>query len=273
VTAAPGSSPSSPVAWRVPLDSLSGDGAVALARRGFPATRELRGQPLDVEAAMSEPETDDRALTLFVAPSGAATPFDLLRKLEAFVLADERPGLPRIDMTLRTRFVACGRRALAVAPEGAAGEAVEALIHFALAVDDCQRVRLETEALWGELASLVPLTHSVSADDLRRQAAVDAATLRAAAVRMAYLELDRRLSGFDAAMSPPVRRQWSELCLQSELLTLLRAHEDMIEMVVETCEAANERLTEFRYFRSEWILEVLIVIALAIDLAAQVFLP
>ena len=265
--------PSGPVAWRVALDGAAGEGAVVFARRRFPTAREWRGRPVDVETALSEPDADDWTLTLFVAPSGAATPFELLKRIEAFVLADERPGLPRIDLSLRTRFVACGRRALAVAPEASAADAVETLIHFALAVDDCEHVRAETEALWSELPNLVPLTHSVSAADLGRQGQVDAATKRAAAARMTFTELDRRLSGFDAAMSPAVRRQWSELCLQSELLTLLRANEDMIEMLAETCEAANERLTEFRYFRSEWILEVLIVVALAIDLLAQFFAP
>ena len=85
----------------------------------------MRGRPLDVETAISQPETDDRALTLFVAPSGAATPFDLLRRLEAFVLADERPGLPRIDLSLRTRFVACGGARWRSRRKASAGEAVE----------------------------------------------------------------------------------------------------------------------------------------------------
>ena len=268
-----GTWPSGAVAWRVGLDCAAGEGDVVLARRRFPTACEWRGRPVDVETALGRPDVDERALMLFVAPSGAATSFELLKRIEAFVLADERPGLPRIDLSLRTRFVACGRRALAVAPEASAAEAIETLIHFALAVDDCEHVRAESEALWSELPSLVPLTHSVSAADLGRQGQVDAVTKRAAAARMTFIELDRRLSGFDAAMSPMVRRQWSELCLQSELLTLLRANEDMIEMLAETCEAANERLTEFRYFRSEWILEVLIVIALAIDLLAQFFVP
>ena len=101
--------------------------------------------------------------------------------------------------------------------------------------------------------------------DLKRQAHVDAMTRLGWRLRMEHLNLKRQLE-HPVAGTPGELRLFRELTLQSGLADRLGALDDPIECIQDLYESANDRLSEFRYFRREYAIEMLILLVLLAEL-------
>jgi len=255
-----------PQAWRIRTGEPSAEGWTLVGERSFPERRSFSGQSLSVEEALALDDTSD--LVVFVMPAGAATPYETLLRAEAHVRADRSRAMPPMELALRARFVLSGRRALAVTQDPPQ-EAIATIVHFAALSEEIGVIEDELARLWPRRKILARLTRSVGAFDLRHQRDVDRDTEAVAALRAACYEADYRLALTDPALPPVARRHMAELSLAAEFQTRLNALEDMLELLVESCETANERLTEYSYFNWERWLEILVVAALTLDLVFQ----
>lgn len=255
-----------PQAWRIRPAETNADGWIVLSERSFPERVSFIGQSLTFEEALALDDTSD--FVVFVMPAGAATPYETLLRAEAHVRADRSRVMPPLDLALRSRFVLSGRRGLVVTLDPPQ-EAIATIVHFAALSEEVGVIEDELARLWPRRKILAKLTRSVGIPDLRYQRDVDRDTEAVAALRAACYEADYRLALTDPALPPGARRHMAELALAAEFQTRLNALEDMLEMLVESCETANDRLTEYHYFNWERWLEILVVAALTLDLVFQ----
>jgi hypothetical protein len=63
-----------------------------------------------------------------------------------------------------------------------------------------------------------------------------------------------------------LNRRYRALAQQADTIDRLRLLDDAIEMAQDVYDTANDRLLEYRYFRSEYMIEVVIALVLLVEL-------
>ena len=122
--------------------------------------------------------------------------------------------------------------------------------------------------MWPAIQSDLPLTHAVAKEELKRQKSVDERTVDAHAMRMDFIRLSTALERLDRTLSAPAQRIVTELSQQADTVDRLRLLDDAIEFAQETYDTVNDRLLEYRYFRTEYRIEVVIAVILLVELIA-----
>jgi hypothetical protein len=222
-------------------------------------------EEVPVERALSPPSEDN--VTVIALPAGSAASEDDRKALEHWVSTHAAGGWSPIDLSMRARIIWTPERIAVIGTPDAVEDACMASVLVALIAQQTARLERELAELWPNLKSHAALTHSVSRVDLARQPEVDRLTRRGWQLRADHAALERKL-GQAHGMSAAGRRIFRELVVQGGLQDRIESLEPGIETVQDLYELATDRLTEFRYFRSEYIMEGLILLVLLLELVS-----
>jgi hypothetical protein len=223
------------------------------------------GTFLTMADACKAADADAGTVLVVGLSTGPATPYDVRQDVEAWVQAGPDLGWPALDVNLRARVMWRGNRIAIFGVQEHIDEALPAAVALSWMTLRASRLENEIKGAWGSLAKDSGLTHSLSPADLKHQAHVDAMTRLGWRLRMEHLNLKQQLE-HPVAGAPGELRLFRELTVQSGLADRLSALEDPIECIQDLYESANDRLSEFRYFRREYAIEVLILIVLLAEL-------
>jgi hypothetical protein len=269
--------PQSSVALRIRFLPAAPPGARILARFRDPYDRVAVAEtiPLDqLPPAADSAEPFDDFHFLFLPSGSTNTPYEQQKRGEDWMQAP--PGDPfavqPIDLTLRNdRVLWRPGRALVLGAPDRMDEILTALVHFAFYEGEMRRLEGEIREDWPRVEQDLSLTHQVNAADLKRWPDANRMVRLTALRRVRLTRLDLYLSKVPAQLTGNVRKVYAELLLWcAELPDRYIALDDQIEIFEDLYESANDRLSEYAYFRKEFIIEAWIVVILALELAAVV---
>lgn len=139
-------------------------------------------------------------------------------------------------------------------------------VHPQLVELEKQLASLEGQVLnWDQLERDAKFNHQVGDEELREWDRVNAETRRFTQFRITICKLRR---GFSVAQWPAdVRKYVESYNERSGIWDRLEDLDDQIEVFEDVYELANDRLSEYSYFRREYKLEVLIAFLLFVEIA------
>ena len=213
------------------------------------------------------PAVDHELLFLFL-PAGAATPPEWQQRAAQWLAGPvAQANHAPLEVMLRSDRVVWrpGRALFQGAPERM-DEALAALAEFAFLEGQLRRLERDLDADTVVAQGDVALTHSVTSPDLARREHVNDMTRRTTARRLYLPLLERSLESPSADLSGSARRLLAELGNQADVADRLESLEDRNEVIYDLYELANDRLSEFGYYRSEWWLELWIIVILLAEL-------
>lgn len=190
------------------------------------------------------------------------------RLVEAWVMTGSS-GETATEVTFRgVRMLIRGQRAALFGGPELAEAACAALMGFHNLSRRLRRIEESLAERLSHLRSDVPLTHKVGHADLSRQSHVSDMTRWAMTLRLDHTDLMRELRrpGERQDLDLPARRMLGELILQADLQGRADNLEDTVECAQELYDTANDRLLDYRYFRSEMVVELLILVVLVGEL-------
>lgn len=216
-------------------------------------------------SAGGESPLDD--LLLLFLPAGSATPVELQRQAEQWMNDPSVPiETPTIDIVLQSdRILWRPGRAAVLGSAKRWPELRAGLVSFAFYEAELRRLEHELNGDWSTAEADVVLTHTVDREALTRRTQVDAMTRHTALRRIRYTRLAPQLEKSSPALPGLARRLFSELALQAEVADRLKYADDRLEVYEDLYESANDRLSEFAYYRSEWRLEMWIIAILVLE--------
>jgi hypothetical protein len=223
--------------------------------------------PIGLEAALADVEGADDALRVIWVPIGSAVPFDMERRLSAWIEDAGQRG-PTVNVSIRTvRVVWANGCALVYADTDHWPDALDAVIRFTTVLQDTLALEQRLRSIWPTINRQVPLSHAVSYRDQRQQRAVSQMTETVTRMRMSFLQLQATIEQLDPRLSSGSKRLCAELILQAAIHDRLEELEDPIQFALEHYELANTRLIEHKNASLELLLTALIVLALVLQTA------
>jgi hypothetical protein len=139
------------------------------------------------------------------------------------------------------------------------------LASFALYESELRRLEQDLLAWWPMAQKDVPLTHRVDRRALHRWRHVARMTEAVAGARFRLVAIEACLERGPESLQGLARRLFIELALRIGATHRLERLDDQIDVVADLYELANDRLSEFSYFRREYVLEFLIIGVLALE--------
>ena len=209
-------------------------------------------------------------LTTFVyLPSGAQTPFEFQKRAEQWMASrPDEMGAPYEVPHRSDRILWRRGRALCFGTGEAFRDVRNAVAYFSFCEAELLSLEDQVAAQWPIVESDLALTHSVSRREVQYQPTIDTRTRQAHAMRIAFIRLDTALARVDHVLSAPSQRIVSELAQQADTIDRLRLLDDGIELAQEVYDTVNDRLLEYRYFFTEYQIEVIIAVILFAELIA-----
>jgi hypothetical protein len=270
-----------PSAQRIRFVESLPAGATPLAAFRDPYARWAIGEPVELESALrsSLPSPAPQSEFTFVfLPSGSTTPIELQRRAEAWVseppLARESPAihLPVIDLVMQSdRILWRPGSAVVIGSSRRMSEVLAGLVEFSYYEAELRRLEQELEVDWPAAEADVSLTHGVDRQALARRGHVNEMTRRMALRRIRFARLAPRLEKAPLTLSGPMRRLFSELAQQADVVDRLRSLDDRLEVFEDLYELANDRLGELSYFQKEHRLEAWILAMLLVEVFLMLF--
>jgi hypothetical protein len=266
----------SPSAQRIRFVERLPDGATPLATFRDPYARWAIGESIELESALASSlpsPAPGGEFTFVFLPSGSTTPIELQRRAEAWVnespLARESPA---IDLVMQSdRILWRPGSAVVIGSSRRTGEVLAGLVEFSYYEAELRRLEQELDADWPAAEADVSLTHGVDRQALARRGHVNEMTRRMALRRIRFARLAPRLEKAPLALSGPMRRLFSELAQQAEVVDRLRSLDDRLEVFEDLYELANDRLGELSYFQKEHRLEAWILAMLLVEVCLMLF--
>ena len=261
-------------AWRVTFSEQGAavehedGGATIVVNDLVTTTAVARPIPYD-SAGDGESDRSAGAFDIIWLPPTAGSTQDLEKRLETA----SPDGRPPIRGSLRsTRIVWTDSCALIAAAADQLDDSIDAVVRFTVAARGMLHLEREMTALWPEIDAAKTLTHSVGRRQLARRRQLDALTERATDLSLEFMTLEKMIEQLDPRISTGSKRLYAELVLQAAIHDRLETLADPVDFADEICERANGRLSEARYARVGFYMEALIVVALAAEILAIVFL-
>lgn len=205
--------------------------------------------------------TDADAFLVVHLSGGNAVPQPTRDAAEAWIAGD---GL--VDVTLQSdRILWRPGRALVIGAAGDFDAYLKGLTSFAFYDGELRRLEQDLATWWPVAKKDVPLTHRVSGRSLGRWRHVSKMTETVTAARFRHVAIEGPLEKGPASLPGLARRLFAELSLRIDAPDRLERLDDRIDVLADLYELANDRLSEFSYFRREYVLEFLIIGVLALE--------
>jgi hypothetical protein len=263
-----------PRAYRISFSERETPGETVLRRFRDPAPQVAVGRIASVEEILSSPDADSHRerLDFIFLPSGSATPIDLQRRAEGWIVGqpdagqDGEPTPPAIDLVLQSdRIVWRPGKAVVVGSARRLDDWLPGLVDFSFYEAELGRLERELADGWPTAEADVALTHSVGAGALARREHVNQTTRETALRRIRLARLSPHLEKPTLSLSGPARRLVSELANQADVADRLKYVDDRLEVFENLYELANDRLSEYSHFVREYRLELWIVALLVVE--------
>lgn len=206
-------------------------------------------------------------LYLVLLLGGSATPFDLQRRAEQWMLRPELPGA-RSTVELVThgdRILWRPGRTLVIGASERFEELMAALVDFSFHEGALRRLENAIETDYRAAAQDIALTHQVDEAAIARWPHVNSMIRAVTSYRMAFVPLEARLEKSSNQLTGPARILVSELVMQTDVTDRLSLLDDKLEVLEDLYESANDRISEYSYFKREYRLEWGILFVLVLE--------
>lgn len=210
----------------------------------------------DLPPVATGPEPTDE-LYLLLLLGGSATPFDLRRRVEQWMLKPAQPNA-RSTVELVThgdRILWRPGRTVVIGSSERFEDLMAALVDFSFHEGALRWLENAIDADYRAAAQDIPLTHQVDEAALTRWPHVNNMTRTVTGYRMAFVPLEARLEKSSSQLTGPARVLVSELVRQTDVMDRLSLLDDKLEVLEDLYELANDRISEFSYFKREYRLE------------------
>ena len=218
------------------------------------------------------PEGAVNGLTFVFLPTGVATPFEVQKHAAESWMAP-RPGEDggTLEIQFRSERLLWRRgRALCFGSSQATAEVLAAVSRFSFCESELARLEEQVQMSWVTLEGDMGLMKRLSSRDLKHQDHINAMTRTATAMSVAYVRLQAALETPPKDLTGPARRLFLELALQADAVDRLRRLDDAIEVLEDFYGDMREQLSEFRYFKKEYLVTFLILLVLFSELLISV---
>lgn len=226
------------------------------------------GRPVSPARAMATP--DDDATRVVALPSGPDLAHHVQEEAVAWVSAAPRGAWPVLDLALRVRVVWSPTRIVLIGAAEALPESLAAALHLTRLVTAVGGIEDRIEALWPRLDGDATRAASVGSIDRREGARIAATMSETLRLRRDLVVAHTLLDGAALSRAPGSLRLFRELALQIGFPERLARLDDPLELMEDLYGGTHERLSEFRYFRAEMTVELLILAVLVAELAALI---
>lgn len=209
---------------------------------------------------------------LFVPDAPSAT--DLRKEAEEHLneLRDAS-GEPAIELFARPyRIVWLPSRAVVLGGDRLTEEMFSALVEFASLENRLRKLEAKITDCLEVCQNDISLMHAVGPQDLLRQTHVNKMTEQITSSRMEFIRLTPCFNNLYGGLTPQTKHVIKELTEKTRVRDdRIEALEDQLEFLWDLYELANDRLTEFSYFRREALLELGIIALLVLELAVMLW--
>lgn len=226
----------------------------------------------DLPPVATGPEPTDE-LYLLLLLSGSATPFDLRRRAEQWMLKPALAGA-RSTVELVThgdRVLWRPGRTVVIGASERFEELMAALVDFSFHEGALRRLENAIDTDYQAAAQDVALTHQVDETAIARWPHVNTMTHAVTGYRMAFVPLEARLEKSSNQLTGPARILVSELVMQTDATDRLSLLDDKLEVLEDLYELANDRISEFSYFKREYRLEWAILFVLVVEVIVMLW--
>jgi hypothetical protein len=215
-------------------------------------------EAIDADAAAP---SDPEAFLVVHLPGGDAVPQATREAAEGWIA-----GAGVVDITLQSdRILWRPGRALVIGAAADFDAYLKGLASFACYEAELRRLETDLGAWWPVAQKDVPLTHRVDGRALYRWRHVAKMTEAVTGARFRHVAIDGPLEKGPDTLPGLGRRLFIELALRTEAAHRLERLDERIDVLADLYELANDRLSEFSYFRREYVLEFLIIGVLALE--------
>ena len=272
-----------PRAWQISFSEDAPIDGTVLRRFRDPAPRVAIGRVTTLDEILSAPSAAicPERLDFIFLPGGSATPIELQRRVEEWIVGSSAPSLaigaisdagqpipepPAIDLVLQSdRILWRPGKAVVIGSVRRLDDWLAGLVDFSFYEAELGRLERELDEHWATAEADVDLTHSVDGRALTRRTHVDRMTRDTALRRIRLARLSPNLEKPTLALSGPARRLVSELANQAEVTDRLTYVDERLQVFEDLYESANDRLSEFSYFAREYRVELWIVALLVLE--------
>ncbi|MGE5202925.1 MAG: hypothetical protein ACM3O6_12770 [Acidobacteriota bacterium] len=253
-------------ALRLTFPSALPAGAARLAT--FPELgRVALAAPLPLDA-LGEAEPDESALQVLHLPGGNAASVGARQAAEAWAVGEGGS----IDLVLQSdRILWRPGRALVIGGDADFETYLLGLAHFAAYEGEIRRLEARVGSWLRSAEEDIALTHEVGGEAVRRWPHVNAMTFAVTQARMTHVAIEGPLEHGPAELPGLARRLFTELALRAEAAHRLKRVDEKIDVLSDLYELANDRLSEYSYFRREYVLEALIIAVLVLEAALLIY--
>ena len=220
------------------------------------------------------PQAASEAIFHFVfLPSGVATPYEVRKHAEDWI-AKAHAGENREAISLALlgdQLTWRPGRSMIVGDPVRMPEIFPGVLQFSFYEGELRRLEREVDDYLCKAESDIPLTHEVDDEAVARWPHVNTMTKMVTLLRFHYVRLESRLEKASPALAGPTRRMISELIVQAELADRLAVVDERLEVLQDLYESANDRISEYSYFKREYRLEVWIIIVLLLEVMVMIW--
>ena len=204
----------------------------------------------------------------------ALSTMDLRRETEAWL--DKINGMaetPAVELVATpNRIIWHRHRVVVLGEKNVSEEAFMALVEFGFFESELRKLESKLQDYFAICPRDICLTHGVGSSDLRRQAHVNKMTQQITSSRMEFLRLIPCFDKLYGRLTPHTKPIIGELTKKTRVWNdRIEAVDDQLEFLEDLYELANDRLTEFKYFRGESTLELWIIALLVLELAVMLW--
>jgi hypothetical protein len=252
---------------RIRFVESPGPGDRILMQFKDPEARVAAASPLALDALAAPPVASrSEELLVLQAPTGAAR--DAAGRSQAQAWFDT-PG-PEDAAPVHVGFDGGSvkwrpGRVVIEAPADRMDQVLLAVVDFAFHEHELHRLEAEIDADWPAAQADVPLMNHVGGAELRREAAVAQRGTEVALRRLRCARLEARLLAPPATLGEAARKLGERLREETDVETRLETLDGRIEVYEYIYELAGQRISDYRHFRREYAVEIVIAVVLAIE--------
>lgn len=210
-----------------------------------------------------------------VCVNAAAAGADAIQRAERWIDPDGSSG-PNASVLVKMaggkdRWVrAKNGRAVVCATKAEWDGLVAALADFFFYEFELRKLEREIAANWGRAETDLPLAGDVASDDLKRLGEIGTMSRMVLTRRIRLAKLERPLYRCQAPLPLPARKLAARLRTKFDVEDRAETLDGQLEVYEYIYEMANQRLGEYKNFRREYILEILIVVLLASEVVLMI---
>lgn len=221
--------------------------------------------PEKLLASGNETNSADQ-LRVLILPNNASELPDWQRRTEQWMADTSLEKMTsRIELQVKSgRIFWKPGQAVVQASEEDLNELLIALADFSFYEAELRELESQVRADLASSPQDIRLTHAVNAADLKLQSHVNEMTSRTTSARLKFVRLEPQIENASrlSGLAKLIASQMMEKARISERMETL---DNQLEVLQDLYESANDRLTEFRYFKEEAALERWVIFLLWLE--------